>query len=198
MTRRCTAASASELSRRVQNRQSSAKLRSNGKAQFEEMSERVRLLGEENRALRVENEELRAQNVYCGKKIEFYKRTLAASLQQNEESDCGDDMDIVCEQRDDKYIRINSGGEKQKFVKNFLCLTVLTVLLQLIDVDVQSGAVGSDSGQLRLKSLDIAQVSQSFISRMISALPTTLFFAKNLLLIVWIVVLVMNYKRIVK
>lgn len=155
-------------------------------------------MSDENLQLRTENGELRDQNTYLLKKIGFYERTLKASLQQNEEDDCMDDIRIICDQKDDKYVRINGSNEKQKFVKNFLCFTILTVILQIIDLDVQSGTNGQSSGGLGLKSIDIGKISQNFVSRMISALPTTLFFAKNLFLIVWVVVLVVNYKRIVK
>lgn len=189
---------ASKLNRRIQNRQSSAKLRNNNKTQLDELSERVKQIAQENNTLKLENNELRETNAYLVKKVGFYERTLKASLQQNEEAYESDEIRIICGPSDDKYVRINGTGDKQKFVRNFLCLTILTVFLQLIDVNVGGGEVSSGSNQLRLKSIDIGAVSHNFITRMVNALPTTLFFAKNVFLIVWVVVLVLNYKRIVK
>lgn len=182
----------------MQNRQSSQKLRNNNKSQIEELSEKVKDLVEENDHLRHENNELKDQNAYLVKKCSFYERTLKASLQQNEENDEDQDITIVCDQKDDIYHRVESPRDKQKFVKNFLCLTIFTVLLQLIDVDFQSDNSSSGIGQMKLKSLDIGQISHDFFTKIIAALPTAVFFTKNLLLIIWIVVLVFNYKKMIK
>lgn len=188
----------SKLNRRLQNRQSSQKLRNNNKSQLDELAEKVKFLADDNKQLKLENSELKDQNVYLVKKCAFYERTLKASLQQNEESDDSDDLKIVCDPKEEQYYRIGGSQDKQKFARNFLCLTIFTVLLQIIDIDVQLGNNGNGSSPMALKSVDIGRMSQDFMTKMMSALPTTIFFAKNLLLIVWVVVLVVNYKKIVR
>jgi len=165
---------------------------------LEELSEKNKYLVDENRQLRIENSELKDKNAYLTKKCTFYERTLKESLQQNEEEDENQDITIVCNQKDDSYYRVNSPRDKQKFVKNFLCLTIFTVLLQIIDFDVQINDSSSGIGQIKLKSLDISRVSHNIMTRIISVLPTTIFLAKNIVLIVWAVVLILNYKKIVK
>lgn len=188
----------SKLSRRIQNRQSSQKLRNSNKSQFDELAEKVKFLADENKHLKLENSEIKDQNVYLAKKCAFYERTLQASLKQNEESDDTDDLKIVCDPKEEHYYRINGSNDKQKFARNFLCLTIFTVLLQIIEIDTQVGDNGGGSSHMALKSVDIGRISQNFMTKMLNVLPTTIFFAKNLLLIVWVVVLVINYKKIVR
>lgn len=196
-TPRCTERSGSNLNRRLQNRQSSQKLRHNTKSQLDELSDHITSLSDENTKLRVENNELKDQNVYLLKKCSYYERTLKSFNQETAEND-NDDITIVCNQKDDTYFRVENPRDKQRFVKNFLCLTIFTVLLQIIDIDVQVNDTGFSGSQMRLKSLDIGRVSQNLISRVLGILPSAFFYTKHLLLIVWVVVLVVNYKKIIK
>lgn len=186
-----------KIRKRIQNRKSSQKKRTTNKTQLVGLNEKIKVLEEENQELKTKNLDLIEQNNYLSNRCAFFERTLKYSLQQHEDETGEQDIDIVTNRDQDIYHRVEGADKQKKSMKTFVYLTIFTVLLQIMDFDFEASSSFGNNG-IKLKSLDIGSSSVSLLNRMIQSLPSVLYFSKHVFIVIWVFVLLMNYKRITK
>ena len=188
-----------KIRKRIQNRKSSQKKRTTNKSQLVALNDRIKVLEEENQGLKTKNLDLVEQNNYLSSRCAFFERTLKYSLQQHEGEEDEQDIDIVTNREADIYHRVEKPDKQKQSMKNFVYLTVFTVLLQIIDLDFDSSSSSSSNRNgIKLKSLDIDATSTTLLSSIAQNLPSILYFSKQAFIVLWVFVLLMNYKRITK
>lgn len=141
------------MSRRIQNRHASQKLRKGKDDRLSHFEEHIESLEKENGHLKSENKKLREQNERLNKEVVFYKRVVDSSIKGHRNE--APDLEVVTEVADGYYQRVEEGKKGNGFVKAFLLLTIFTVMVQTVSVSGGSGeGFVREAGTARLNSYD--------------------------------------------
>ena len=154
-TRLFTNEFASKLIRRIQNRNSSQKVRKQKNTKLNTFEEQINKLEKENSVLKIENKSLKEKLGEITKQMGFYKNTIERSLTAHKEENA--DIDIVTEHTEDGYYRrVDDGVKNRKAKKMFMVLTIFTIMVQTLNCNTgMSGIVSSEETTSKLNFFNI-------------------------------------------
>ncbi len=188
----CIRKSESKVKRKIQNRKSSRKVRARTKGRIIELEIKICSLEKQNTRLINQNEELISENKNLKKKCQFYQKNFQKNLSKIEEK--VSNGTVMMDNGNIDLKRVEEPN-KQNFIKNYTLLTILTVMIQFLDVDFYGQNKILTGENIQLKSLDVSDQSTSFCSFLLKHLSLIFSIFRYFIIFIWVSYLLINRKK---